>query len=113
LACTCFHTGILLSLFDPKDGADMFLQNIGWLSTDYTMLHPRRQHSSQPPLWEPQILLVHSVTYCQQHEDKHWQMSFQRRSWQHRCTNPHLHASHFWALEFLECQYVFWPINKK
>jgi hypothetical protein len=35
----------------------MFLRNVGWLSTDYTALYPRRQNSSQPPLWEPQILL--------------------------------------------------------
>jgi hypothetical protein len=24
---TCFHAVILLSLFDPEDGGDMFLQN--------------------------------------------------------------------------------------
>jgi hypothetical protein len=33
----------LLGLFfDPEDGSDMFLRNVGWLSTDYKTLHPRR-----------------------------------------------------------------------
>jgi hypothetical protein len=27
---TCFHAGILLGLFDPEDGGDMFLRNVGW-----------------------------------------------------------------------------------
>jgi hypothetical protein len=26
---TCFHTGILLILFDTEDGGDMFLQEVG------------------------------------------------------------------------------------
>jgi hypothetical protein len=25
---TCFHAGILLGLFDPEDGGDMFLQEV-------------------------------------------------------------------------------------
>jgi hypothetical protein len=34
---------ILFDLFfDPEDGGDMFHQNIGWLSTDYTALYTRR-----------------------------------------------------------------------
>jgi hypothetical protein len=44
----CF-AGYLLSpwflaclFFDPEDGGDMFLRNIGWLSADYTALYPRR-----------------------------------------------------------------------
>jgi hypothetical protein len=28
-----------------EDGSDMFLRNIGWLSTDYTALYPRRRNS--------------------------------------------------------------------
>jgi hypothetical protein len=26
---TCFHAGIVLSLFDPEDGGDIFLLNAG------------------------------------------------------------------------------------
>jgi hypothetical protein len=33
----------------------MFLRNVGWTSTEFTALYPRRQNSSQPPLREPQI----------------------------------------------------------
>jgi hypothetical protein len=33
--------------FDPEDGSDMFIRNVGWLSTDYTALYPRRQNSSR------------------------------------------------------------------
>jgi hypothetical protein len=43
-------------LFDPEDGCNMFLRKICWLSTDYKALYPRRQNSSKPPLWDPQIL---------------------------------------------------------
>jgi hypothetical protein len=33
---------LLLGIFfDREDGADMFLRNAGWLSTDYTALYPR------------------------------------------------------------------------
>jgi hypothetical protein len=37
---TCFHAGFLLGLFfDPADGGDMFLRNVGWHSTDYKALY--------------------------------------------------------------------------
>jgi hypothetical protein len=52
----CLPPRFLLGLyFGPENGGDMFL---GRLSTDYTALYPRRWYSSQPPLWEPQILHV-------------------------------------------------------
>jgi hypothetical protein len=39
-----FHSTFLLALFfNPEDGDDMFLQNVGWLSTAYMVLYPRRQ----------------------------------------------------------------------
>jgi hypothetical protein len=28
--------------FDPEDGGDMFIRNVGCISTDYTAPHPRR-----------------------------------------------------------------------
>jgi hypothetical protein len=57
LLATCLHTCFLLGLyFDPEDGGDMFLRNVGSLSTDYTALYPRRYCSSEQLLWEPQIL---------------------------------------------------------
>jgi hypothetical protein len=44
---TCVHDGFLLtSTFDPEDGGDMFLWNVGRHSTDYTALYPRRWYSS-------------------------------------------------------------------
>jgi hypothetical protein len=47
LLATSFHARFLLALFfDPEDGGDMFLRNIGWLSRDYMVLYPRRQNSS-------------------------------------------------------------------
>jgi hypothetical protein len=40
------HTGFLLGLFfDPEDGGDMFLQNVGLLSMEYTVLYSRRWYS--------------------------------------------------------------------
>jgi hypothetical protein len=35
--------GFLTDLFfDPEDEGNMFLHNIGWLSTAYMVLYPRR-----------------------------------------------------------------------
>jgi hypothetical protein len=33
-------------ILDPEDVGDMFLHNLGWLSTDYKALRPRRQNST-------------------------------------------------------------------
>jgi hypothetical protein len=51
--------------FDPEDGGDKFLRNIGWNSTDYMASYPRRSYSSKPPLWKPQILqnYLHFATF--------------------------------------------------
>jgi hypothetical protein len=43
---TCFHAGFFHGLFfDPEDGGDIFLLNVGWLATDYTASYPRRWYS--------------------------------------------------------------------
>jgi hypothetical protein len=37
---TCFHAGFLFGVFfGPEDGGNMFLRNVGWLSTVY-MAYP-------------------------------------------------------------------------
>jgi hypothetical protein len=37
------HAGFLIGLFyDLENGGDIFLRNVGLLSTDYTALYPRR-----------------------------------------------------------------------
>jgi hypothetical protein len=61
------------------DGGDMFLRNIGSLSTDYTALYPRRQNSSSqrefPCLSRPetprQVLITNKamlIAFCD-HQD--------------------------------------------
>jgi hypothetical protein len=57
---SCFLLGLF---FNPENGGDTFLQNVGWLSTSYEALYYRRKKSSQPPSWEPQIL-QHFTTVC-------------------------------------------------
>jgi hypothetical protein len=39
------EAGILLGLFDSEDGGDVFLRNVGSLSTDFTALYPRTLRS--------------------------------------------------------------------
>jgi hypothetical protein len=36
---------LLKFFFDPEDGGDVFLRNVGCISTDYTASHPRRLYS--------------------------------------------------------------------
>jgi hypothetical protein len=43
---TSFHAGILLGLFYPEDGGNIFLRNVGWLPTYYTALYPSTWYSS-------------------------------------------------------------------
>jgi hypothetical protein len=66
--CSPFSASGLISvllgwLLDPDDGGDIFLRNVTWLSLDYTALYPRRQNSSQPLLWEPQIQEVYILYF--------------------------------------------------
>jgi hypothetical protein len=35
-------------IFDREDGGNMFLRNVGRLSTDYAALYPRREYSLLP-----------------------------------------------------------------
>jgi hypothetical protein len=45
--CYLLNVCFLLDFFfDPEDGGDMFVQNVGRLSTDYTALFLRRYNSS-------------------------------------------------------------------
>jgi hypothetical protein len=54
---TRFHAGFLLGLFfDLENGSNMFFRNVGLLSTYYSVLCLKRKNSSQPSLWETQIL---------------------------------------------------------
>jgi hypothetical protein len=46
LCLLLFYASFLLPiLFDPEEGGDMFLRNVGWLATDYLALYPRRHNS--------------------------------------------------------------------
>jgi hypothetical protein len=43
LLTNLLHAGFFLGLFlDPEDGGEVFLQNVGCLTTDHTALYPRR-----------------------------------------------------------------------
>jgi hypothetical protein len=41
---------------NPEDRGDMFLQNVGWLSADYTGLYLRTRNSSQSPILHLEII---------------------------------------------------------
>jgi hypothetical protein len=40
------YTVLLFGLFFDTEDGDMFLRNVGWISTNYTALYPRRYNSS-------------------------------------------------------------------
>jgi hypothetical protein len=43
LLANCFHVRFLLGLFfEPEDGGDIFLRDVGSYSAEYTALYPRR-----------------------------------------------------------------------
>jgi hypothetical protein len=45
-ACFLLYAGLLLGvLFDLEDGREMFFQNVGWLSVECRVLHPKRQNA--------------------------------------------------------------------
>jgi hypothetical protein len=48
--------------FYPEDVVSMFLRIVGIFLTGYTASHPRRQQPSQPPLGEPQPLIMRQRT---------------------------------------------------
>jgi hypothetical protein len=56
---------LLIIFFHPEDGGDMLLRNVGWLSTDYTALYPRRQYSFYS-IYSQYILHTVSIQYCVQ-----------------------------------------------
>jgi hypothetical protein len=60
----CFTPGFFL---DPEDGGDMFLRNVGLLSTDYMALYARGENpsgvysmSAEPARW---VLAIYTQTY--------------------------------------------------
>jgi hypothetical protein len=42
LLATWFQNGIIFQILDPEDEGDMYLRNLGWISTDYMALYPTR-----------------------------------------------------------------------
>jgi hypothetical protein len=65
LLATCFHAAFLLGLFfDPEDGGDMFLRKVGWLSTDYMALYPRRYNFNNTVCFDKAFLAVQVRIIC-------------------------------------------------
>jgi hypothetical protein len=47
-ACGLLHVSFLLGLlFDPEDGRNLFLRNVGLLLPDYTAVYPRKWNFSE------------------------------------------------------------------
>jgi hypothetical protein len=78
--------GFLLGLFfDPGDGGDILLRNVGWFSTDYTALCPGRCKSLQPnQIYEGELhhettknQVYNSVTWCR----NYWMIFSRKNRW--------------------------------
>jgi hypothetical protein len=41
-ACYLLHAGLLLGLFNPENGGNLFLRNVGSLSMDFSTFYPRK-----------------------------------------------------------------------
>jgi hypothetical protein len=61
---TCLLAGFCWTyFFDPEDGGDMFLRNVGWNSTDHTASYPSRRYSSFPEWFTLKVILNKSASY--------------------------------------------------
>jgi hypothetical protein len=72
-ACYLCQVGFLLGLlFDPDDDGEIFLRNVGRLTTDYMALYPRRQKSSYSEVCNgrtsffEEMWVSHSLTHIAQ-----------------------------------------------
>jgi hypothetical protein len=62
MCAACFNASFLLVLFfDPDDGGDMLLWNVGWLSAGYTALYPRRDNSSRHNMSTSTVVTAASI----------------------------------------------------
>jgi hypothetical protein len=62
---TCLLVSCWNYSFDPEDGGDMFLRNVGWHSTDYPALYPRSWYSSELYLYLCCVVFIGSA--CSEH----------------------------------------------
>jgi hypothetical protein len=49
---------------NQEDGSNIFVGNVGWLSTRYMALYPRRWHAWLPQVWQPQIPRIIYTDFC-------------------------------------------------
>jgi hypothetical protein len=56
LPCCFMVVSFLVYSSNPEHGDGMVLRNVGWLSTDYTVLYPRRRNSSN--VWTRSIQVL-------------------------------------------------------
>jgi hypothetical protein len=96
--------------FYCEDGGDMFLRNVGWHSTDYTALYPRRWHSSNWLLFSrPHEPPVGRVSHIQ----NHW-LSFTLLfvSWTSPVT-PRMSMMFNSAATNTALESMLWPVSSK